>query len=266
MSLGQSYHRRLGFESLESRQMLSITVTTLEDQAYDGGDLAAETADDGHLSLREAIGVAVPGDIIDFDPSLTMNGPETIQLNVGTTNSDRHLLINKSLTIDGPGADLLTIRAYDPDADGTNDGDGSRVLNIDDGTSALIDVHITGLTLTNGDISGGGGAVSNKEQLSFVRSRIIANSTSDGAAGAPGADGGGIHSTGSLTILQCEIEDNVAGSGGMGIVPIGVPGGNGGSGGGVYSTGVLDIRHSYIGRNSSGNGGNAGGFIPIDIA
>ena len=38
--------------------MSTFTVTTANDEAFDGGDLAAETLDGGGLSLREAIGLA----------------------------------------------------------------------------------------------------------------------------------------------------------------------------------------------------------------
>ena len=41
-------------------------------------------------------------------------------------------MINKSLTITGPGANLLTIKAH---AGTAAVGDGSRIFNIDDGTA-----------------------------------------------------------------------------------------------------------------------------------
>ena len=47
------------------------------------------------------------------------------------------LAITDSTTIIGPGANLLTIDASgnDPTPGRTNNGDGSRVFNIDDGTA-----------------------------------------------------------------------------------------------------------------------------------
>jgi putative extracellular protein len=86
------YHRRLRFEPLESRRVLSITVDTLVDE-NNGVGVGAGT------SLKEAIAAAVSGDTIDF--SLTGT--------IVTTG----LLVNKNLTINGPGANLLTIQAFD---------------------------------------------------------------------------------------------------------------------------------------------------------
>src|SRR5262249_40219343 len=58
------------------------------------------TNDSGPGSLRQAIILANPGDTIDFDPAL--NG-QTVTL------TSEELLINKNITISGPGANLLTI-------------------------------------------------------------------------------------------------------------------------------------------------------------
>ena len=56
--------------------MVDYVVTTLDDEAFDGGDLAAETAD-GNLSLREALGLAnanPDADTIAFDGLLVPAG------------------------------------------------------------------------------------------------------------------------------------------------------------------------------------------------
>ena len=90
------------------------------------------------------------------------------------------LKITDSLTINGPGANLLTIDASgnDPTPD-VNNGDGSRVFNIDDGNDAnLLDVSISGLTLTGGDVSGDGGAIFTRENLAVTASTIRGNSAS----------------------------------------------------------------------------------------
>src|SRR5262249_16650523 len=119
--------RQLRFERLESRQLLSITVDTLVDE-NNGVGLGAGT------SLREAIAAAASGDTIDF----SVTG--TISLSVGSGNTNHQLTINKNLTINGPGANLLTIQAFDP-TPATKNGDGSRVFSIDNGNSGtLLDV------------------------------------------------------------------------------------------------------------------------------
>ena len=73
--------------------MLSITVDTLIDE-NDG--IAV-----GDISLRDALAAATPGETIDFSVTGVIN------LEHG------ELVITDSLTINGPGAELLTI---DPDA------------------------------------------------------------------------------------------------------------------------------------------------------
>src|SRR6266436_774533 len=92
------------------------------------------TADDGSDgTLRNAIAAAAPGDTINF----SLATPATITL------TDGELLINKDLTILGPGATNLAI----------NGNAASRVFSL--GSSNT--VTIAGLTITNGAASKGGG-------------------------------------------------------------------------------------------------------------
>ncbi len=147
------FRRPLRFESLEDRRLLAnVTVSNLND-VVDGdvtsiAALIATPGADG-ISLREAILAAstnAAADTIDFAPSVT----GTIQLtNVGHAGE---LVINHSLAINGPGANLLTIIAYDP-TPATNNGDGSRVFNIDDGTGTVRTISISGLAITGGDVT-----------------------------------------------------------------------------------------------------------------
>ncbi|MFC4346915.1 beta strand repeat-containing protein [Kordiimonas lipolytica] len=51
--------------------MATLTVNTTTNDSYDGGDLAAETADGTGLSFKEALGLAQDGDTITFDGSLS---------------------------------------------------------------------------------------------------------------------------------------------------------------------------------------------------
>src|SRR6516225_412584 len=85
------------------------------------------TNDNGPGSLRQALADAVDGDTINFNSSL--NG-QTITLTSG------ELLVDKRVTISGPGANMLAV-----DANHT-----SRVFYIASGK----DVTISGLTITNG--------------------------------------------------------------------------------------------------------------------
>ena len=216
--------RRLGIEPLEDRRLLSITVDTLVDE-NNGIGAGAGT------SLREAIAAAAAGETIDFSVSGTIN------LTLG------QLTINKALTIAGPGAELLTIDAAgnDPTPD-ENNGDGSRVFNINDGTSAVRAVAVNGVTLTGGDVSGSGGAVFNSENLTLNDAAVTANSASD--------RGGGIFSSGfnsRLTLSSSTVSGNSSTSG---------------KGGGVYGSGagaVLNINESTVSGNSAIN--NSGGGV-----
>jgi len=237
--------RRLLIEPLEDRRLLAVaTVTTL-----------ADTVDfnDGVTSLREAIfatNTVGGADTIEFDPSLTASGPATILFTQG------ELAITDSLTINGPGANLLSIDASgnDPTPDstwddgiGVDDGDGSRVFTIDNNSAALSDVEIAGLQITGGDTNEPGGGIYTSENLTLRESIVVGNMTgSNFKTGGGGiysvpssfnvpnsltvidsmivknvsfnAEGGGIRkATGSLTAERSVIEGNVAGEAGGGI-------------------------------------------------
>ena len=88
------------------------------------------TNDSGAGSLRQALVDAHDGDTIDFDSSL--NG-QTITLTSG------QLIVDKSVTITGPGADQLSV----------NGNATSRVLYIAPGKTVII----ADLTITNGHAS-----------------------------------------------------------------------------------------------------------------
>jgi hypothetical protein len=165
------YRRRLRCEPLEDRRLLAtVTVTT-----------ALDTVDfnDGLTSLREAIfatNLVAGEDTIDFAPALTAGGLATILLTQG------ELAITDSLTIIGPGANLLTIDASgsDPTPD-QNNGDGSRVFNINDGSfNSLIDVFVTGLSIAGGDVLGNGGGIFATENLSLSASIVRDNAATRG--------------------------------------------------------------------------------------
>src|SRR5947199_5974584 len=85
------------------------------------------TNDSDAGSLRQALADAVDGDTINFDSLL--NG-QTITLTSG------ELLVDKSVTISGPGSDNLTV-------DGNH---ASRVFHV----SRWVSATIAGLSITNG--------------------------------------------------------------------------------------------------------------------
>jgi parallel beta-helix repeat protein/predicted outer membrane repeat protein len=171
----------LGLSALEDRSV-PATVTSLEDDGSPG-------------TLRQVIAAAAPGDAIDFASPLS----GTITLESG------QLVIDKSLTIAGPGADRIAL-----DAD-----DRSRVIylfNFGD----VAQVTISGLTLTGGDTGGGddsyGGGIANYgEQLALNGVVVSGNSASHGGGVYVGGEGA------TLTVIDSVITDNTAGASGGGI-------------------------------------------------
>jgi hypothetical protein len=162
----------------------------LEDRWLPSTLTVTSTADSGAGSLRANIAAANPGDTINFASSL--NG-QTIQLSSG------ELDITKNLTIQGPGAGLLTISgSYNPVS-----LTGFRAFEVDGVTAT-----IAGLTISNGYAppyglgAGGGGGILNYGGDLTVNSCTIANDAA--------AFGGGICNEhyGTLTMNGCTLTGN----------------------------------------------------------
>jgi hypothetical protein len=85
--------------------------------------------DSGPGSLRQAILNASSGDTINFAPSIT-----TVTLTSG------ELVIDKNLTITGPGANRMTVQV-------NANVISARVFNI---SSSTVTVSISGITISNG--------------------------------------------------------------------------------------------------------------------
>lgn len=111
----------------------TVTVTTLTDENDGSGAGTGQ-------SLREAIDAAAGGDTIDFDAALFGGGPGTMPLNNGLGD----LIVDKSLTIAGPGSATLTLSG----------GGTRRLFQI----IADVDFAISGVTLADGLGKGGDGA------------------------------------------------------------------------------------------------------------
>ncbi len=227
-----------------STQAATITVTN--------------TNDGGAGSLRQALADAVDGDTINFHSSL--NGQR-----ITLTSGD--LLVNKNVTISGPGANSLAVDA----------NYASRVFYIASGR----DVTISGLTVTNGSAPlpyrWGGGIYNDHGALTLNNCTISGNTAVQGA-------GGGIYNDGNdgsalLTITNCTINGNSAWPGGgiynyRGTVTItnstlsGNLDNGSNAGGAIVNEGILTITSSTFSGNSSTSGGaiyNAG-FNPSAIS
>src|SRR5262245_21996268 len=110
-------HPAPSLQPLETRTLLSTIVVNTA--------LDVVNPTDSRTSLREAVIAAAPNDIITFAKSLTQTGPATITLTSG------ELSLSASLTITGPGANLLTI-------DGNH---ATRLFRVNDGQ-----IKMSGLT------------------------------------------------------------------------------------------------------------------------
>ena len=154
--------------------------------------------DTGPGSLRQAILSAASGDTVNFAPSVT-----TITLTSG------ELVIDKDLTITGPGADRLTVRVKPPPGFVS-----FRGFNI---SSSEVTVSISGITISNGFALGGGGGILSVGVLTLTGCTISYNFTD--CSGLLGG-GGVMNDNGTMTITGCTISNNqeVGGEGGGGVL------------------------------------------------
>jgi sugar lactone lactonase YvrE len=194
----------------------TCTVTDNSDSPSDSG------------SLRYCVNNAVSGETINFASSL--NGQTIILI-----PSNGPLAINTSLTIQGPGANLLTISG----------GNAVGVFQIKSGA-----MSISGLTIANGysplaGSGGGGGIYSNGGALTVNNITFSGNRASDG---------GGILSYSALTVSNSTFSGNSVTGGGGAILAAG---------------GTLTVSNSTFSGNStlvdSGGGGAIYSFQPLMV-
>jgi hypothetical protein len=254
--------------------------------------VVTSTADSGAGSLRDTISAASDGDTIQFDAAL--NG-QTITL------TSAELVIDRNITITGPGSDLLAVSR-------PSDVGRFRIFHIMPGHT----VTIEGLTIQGGfaDASGGGGIFNQQATLTVNNCAVLGNVSDSGEGGGgiyspggmltvvnsivrlnragftfgtPFGYGAGIRG-GPLTIIHSTISSNradlIGGGifGGGTIIDSTISGNVAGSeisgsglGGGIYGVGTLEIRNSTISGNSamgknSGLGGGIYGGATLTIS
>jgi len=234
----------------------TLTVTTAADDAV-GASLAADLADDGGLSLREALNWAAAGMKIDFDLEAATAGQQggTITLGsvltVGTSN----------LTVDG-----------DLDNNGTPDitlsgGNAVKVMQVNGSVTGLL---LDGLTLSGGRASSSGGGMTNAGSSTTFKNGVISGNT------ALESYGGGLYNAGTLTLINSTVSGNSVTHTAMGANGQGAGATNAGTltlinstvsgntasvhGGGLYNmTGTLKLINSTVSGNHAG--GEGGGLI-----
>jgi len=208
------------------------------------------TNDSGPGSLRQALADAKDGHTINFDVSLK---GQTIALSSG------ELVIDKSITITGPGSDQLavgvqnfqyTFRIFHVMASPTVTIEGLTIgpslyfygcgIQNDQASLTINNCAVTG----NNALTSGAG-ISNGGTLTINNSRISGNALQYQGTGA------GILSSRTLIINNSIIHDNFSGKGQT-------------DGGGIYSSGTLEITNSTIDGNSVG--GPGGGIFNVGAA
>jgi uncharacterized repeat protein (TIGR03803 family) len=221
------------------RAAFRLCLETLEDRCLPSTLFVTNALDDGSTgSLRAEVNAAQAGDTIRFDPSLA--NAAIILRGV--------LPITTSLTIDGLGADQLTVGRA------TTDTNQFRVFDI----GAGVNVTLYGLHVAGGfDPLGAGGGIRNAGNLT-VNACWLDGNTSTGAAGA-GGDGGGVFNLGSLAVRNSTFSGNRAAGGAGGAS------GGGGFGGALFNQGLVTLSNvtfsgnSAIGGPSTGTGGDGFG-------
>jgi hypothetical protein len=192
-----------------------------------GTAVVTSNSDGGPGSLRGVIATACADSTISFADNVR-----------GTINlTSDELLINKSLAINGPGANLLSVQR--------SATVGTPAFRIFEVAPASVVASISGLTIANGSAGYGGGILSSAT-LTITGCALSGNSAGPG--------GGGLCSfQATVSITDSAIFNNTA---------------TAGFGGGLYyaadASGTLTITNSTISGNSAknGNGGiGAGGGI-----
>ncbi|MEO1249048.1 MAG: right-handed parallel beta-helix repeat-containing protein, partial [Pseudomonadota bacterium] len=221
--------------AFELQLAADFVVTTNLDEAFDGGDLAAELADGDGLSLREALGLANldPStlDSITFDAAEFTGGLDSLirldaalgeLVNAGAVSIDGSTGTDIVITGDTTGNDTLITGTYITDADASAGSlaDNVRVLNITSGIAetTLNDLTITGGYTTDAGEAGRGGGIRTNAALTVTNSTVAGNVVAGEDSG-----GGGIGfaindgDAGAITISDSEISGNRANSEGGGV-------------------------------------------------
>ena len=221
-----------------------------------GNATVTNNNDSGSGSLRSVIANACQGETITFASSVI----SPINL-----TSDQ-LVIDKDLTINGPGANLLTVQRSTASGTGT-----FRIFRIVGGVGN-INVTLSGLTISNGSPNGAvhvGGGINTACALTILGCTISGNAASSAGGGIYNNDGNTVNLTNSTlsgntaTVVGGGIEN-----GGTGVVSLTncTVSGNSSSnaGGGIENSGggTVNVTSSTIAGNTST--GSSGGGIAND--
>jgi CSLREA domain-containing protein len=202
-------------------------------------------ADDGVTSLREAIAYAN-----------SKAGDDTVTFAIPKGDPGYDPATNKyTITLDGAKGQLLVnsnVQVNGPTDSGVivSGGDATRVFYFD-GSLGPITAGLSNLTVKGGKAAArqdGGGIYNNRAALTLTDCTV-----SNNAAGSDtnGGDGGGIYNDhGTLTLTNCTVSGNTTGAGDH----------NGGDGAGLYTQhGTVNLNNSTVSNNKTAAGGTTGG-------
>ena len=210
---------RDGFGVRGDSKMATFTVTTALDVI----------ADDGQLSLREALALANAStgvaDEITFASALS---GQTITLTGGELSVTDAVTINGDINDDGAGD--ITI-----DADGS-----SRVIHVSTTTAPT---SLIGLTITGGNSTGSGGGILSRSGLTIENSTVSGNKSNGSYA-----VGGGIYGASVVIVTGSTISSNTAS-------------GYAAGGGGIYAGSTLVVTDSIVSENDTDGYGAYGGGL-----
>ncbi len=234
ISVKRARRRRITFATISAvilLVVLALSISPLLQVWHSFQPSVTTLSDSGPGSLRQALQNASPGSRITFDSSLR----GTITLTSG------NLDIVKSVTIVGPGANILAISG------GTK---GMRV-HINPSKDMNVIVNVSGLAFkdTNLGVDTAGVAkafVINEGKLTMTHCIVSGNVVKAALA----VFGGGIFNLGTLTLNDSSISHNsISGSADV-------------DGGGIASSGTLTLNNSTVSYNSV----FAGPVYPIDFS
>ena len=170
---------------LENRTLLStLVVTNLQDS--------------GNGSLRFELSQANNNDTITFQSTLFAAGQQTITLTSGP------LAVSKDVSIQGPGASLLTVSGNST----------QEIFKVSSPGSPSQGSTISGMTITKGFSSTNGGAIYNSGMLA-LSGCTISGSKAGSFQAYYSANGGAIYNKGTLSLSGCTVSGNYSsGNGG----------------------------------------------------